>query len=149
MRTFRKRPWAGLSVDLTPLIDVIFLIIIFFIIMINFSEMHLHNVKLPKADEARRSRVAEDAKLPITIKTHDVILFERKRIQVSDLPAALRTKHADPARLTIQIRANENVPYEVIKQIMVELAHAGVAKVEFSAWQDTPEPLDEASDDAA
>jgi len=149
MRAFRRRPWASFSVDLTPLIDVIFLIIIFFIIMINFSEMHLHNVRLPKADEARRSHVAQDAKLPITIKTQDVILFERKRIQVRDLPAVLRMRHADPAKLTIQIRANENVPYEVIKQILVELAHTGIAKVEFSAWQETAEPFDEASDDAA
>jgi biopolymer transport protein ExbD len=117
--------------------------------MINFSEMHLHNVRLPKADESLRSRVAEDAKLPITIKTQDVILFERKRIQVRDLRAVLRANHADPATLTIQIRANENVPYEVIKQIMLELAQAGIAKVEFSAWQETPEPFDEASDDEA
>jgi biopolymer transport protein ExbD len=149
MRAFRKRPWASLSVDMTPLIDVIFLIIIFFIIMINFSEMHLHNVRLPKADEARRSQVAEDVKLRITIKTQDVILFERKKIRVRNLPAVLRETHADPTKLTIQIRANENVPYEVIKQIMLELAHSGISKVEFSAWQETPEPFDGDSDDAA
>jgi biopolymer transport protein ExbD len=149
MRAFRRRPWAGLSVDLTPLIDVIFLIIIFFIIMINFSEMHLHNVRLPKADEAHRSLIAEDAKLPITIKAEDVILFERRRIQVRDLPAALRAKHADPAKLTIQIRANDNVPYKIIKQIMLQLALSGIANIEFSAWQQTPEPFSEASNDAA
>ena len=149
MRAFRKRPWASLSVDMTPLIDVIFLIIIFFIIMINFSEMHLHNVNLPNADEARSSQVAQDAKMQITIKTQDVILFERRKIRVRDLPEVLRANHADPMKLTIQIRASDNVPYEVIKEIMLELAHSGIAKVEFSAWQETPEPFDGDSDDAA
>jgi biopolymer transport protein ExbD len=149
MRAFRKRPWASLSVDMTPLIDVIFLIIIFFIIMINFSEMHLHNVRLPKADEARGSQVADDAKMRITVKTEDAILFEREKIRVGNLPAVLRASHADPARLTIQIRANENVPYEVIKRIMLELAHSGISKIEFSTWPEAPEPPSRDSDDAA
>jgi len=149
MRAFRKRPWAGLTVDMTPLIDVVFLIIIFFIILINFSEMHLHNVRLPKADEAHPSRVTEDAKVTITVKGRDVIFLERQKLQVRDLSALLRKSHADPAKLTIQIRANENVPYEIIRQIMLELAHSGIAKVEFSAWQETPERLDEELHDAA
>ncbi len=149
MRAFRKRPWATLDVNMTPLIDVIFLIIIFFIIMINFSEMHIHNVRLPKADEAGRSQVAEDAKLRITIKAEDVILFERKKIRVPNLPAVLRAHHADPAKLTIQIRATENVAYEVIRQIMLELTRLGISKIEFSAWQEHPEPFDGSSDDEA
>ncbi|MEL0083145.1 MAG: biopolymer transporter ExbD, partial [Gammaproteobacteria bacterium] len=52
MRAYRKRPWARLVVDMTPLIDVIFLIIIFFIILINFSQVHIRNVILPNADQA-------------------------------------------------------------------------------------------------
>lgn len=149
MRAFRRRPWASLSVDMTPLIDVIFLIIIFFIIMINFSEIHLHDVPLPKADEARGSQVAEDEKMRVVVKTEDTVLFEREQIRVSDLPAVLRASHADPSRLTIQIRANENVPYQVIRQIMLELAHSGISQIEFSAWPEAPEPPSRDSDDAA
>ena len=53
MRTYRKREWSSLVVNMTPLINVIFLITVFMIIMINFSEVFLREVNLPKADEAK------------------------------------------------------------------------------------------------
>ena len=38
MRTHRKREWSSLSVNMVPLINVIFLITIFIVMLINFSE---------------------------------------------------------------------------------------------------------------
>ena len=142
MRAFRKRPWAELVVNMTPLIDVVFLIIIFFILLINFSELHIRNVKLPKADEARESQVDKRLKIPITIKTDGFIFLDRKRVPLEDLARALKEKRAVQHGLTIEIRADEDVPYETIKQVMIKMAQAQISKIEFSTYQEEPIPLD-------
>ena len=141
MRAYRKRPWAPFVVNMTPLIDVVFLIIIFFIIMINFSEMHIRNVILPRADEAQKSLATNKLNIPITIKSEDSIFWEREEVQVRSLPDLLARIRPDPDDITVQIRADENVPYDVIRQIMLKLALARVNKIEFSTWKETPEPL--------
>ena len=53
MLAYRKRKWSSLSVNMVPLINVIFLITIFIVMMINFSEVLIKRVNLPKADEAK------------------------------------------------------------------------------------------------
>ena len=133
MRAYRKRPWAAMAVNMTPLIDVVFLIIIFFIIMINFSEMHIRKVELPKADEVRQSKVDKQLKMLIVIKSKDMILLERKKIQVAHLAEALNSGQNLPQDITITIQAEKNVPYEVIKDVMHKLSLANISKIEFSA----------------
>lgn len=141
MRAYRKRPWAAMAVNMTPLIDVVFLIIIFFIIMINFSEMHIRKVELPKADEVRQSKVDKQLKMLIVIKSKDMILLERKKIQVAHLAEALNSGQNLPQDITITIQAEKNVPYEVIKDVMHKLSLANISKIEFSALKGSPAPL--------
>ena len=141
MRAHRKRPWAELVVNMTPLIDVVFLIIIFFIIMINFSERHIRNVALPNADEAKKSHIEKKFKIPITIKSKDVIFLERTKVSLSDLAGRLSSDIVNKNTVTIEVRADESVPYQVIKEVMIKMAQAQISKIEFSTYQDEPTPL--------
>lgn len=143
MQTRRKRTWASLVVNMTPLIDVVFLIIIFFIVMINFSEMHIRKVNLPKADEARQSLEAKDQKITIAIKADDIIFLQRKKINIDDLADAISKGHKRPEQMTVQIRADMDIPYEVLKKVMITLARARYSKIEFSTLKREPDPLEE------
>ncbi len=89
MRTYRKRPWSSLMVNMTPLIDVVFLIIIFFIMMINFSDVLIRNVVLPKADEAKKSAENTIKKISVTVKSEDFIVVGRKRVELDNIDSAL------------------------------------------------------------
>ena len=79
MRTYRKREWSSMVVNMTPLINVIFLITVFIIIMINFSEVLLRKVNLPKADEAKEIKEQIIKKIPITVKIGGAYLFGEKK----------------------------------------------------------------------
>ncbi|MBU4001464.1 MAG: biopolymer transporter ExbD [Proteobacteria bacterium] len=128
---------------MTPLIDVVFLIIIFFIIMINFSEMHIRNINLPKADEAHDSLVNKNIILPVIIKSKEMIYLDRKLVTLETLTPALENKKAKMRDFQIQIMADETVPYEVIKQVLHKLSSLGIGKIEFSTLKQSPEPLQE------
>lgn len=147
MRAYRKRSWAAMAVNLTPLIDVVFLIIIFFIIMINFSEMHIRRVNLPKADQTRESQVDKRLKVPIVIKSEDLILLKRKKIDIAILDNILRATQKNPQKITITILADETVPYSAIKEVMHKVSQAGISKIEFSTLKDRPDPLEEDQSD--
>lgn len=143
MRAYKKRPWATMAVNMTPLIDVVFLIIIFFIIMINFSEMHIREISLPKADEALPSQVEKKLKISLVVKSEDVLFINRKEIRLAELPRFLESGSVPPTNLTVDLRADENVAYEVIRHVMQKLSAANISKIEFSTLQDQPEPLQE------
>jgi biopolymer transport protein TolR len=132
-----------MAVNMTPLIDVVFLIIIFFIIMINFSEMHIRKVNLPNAEETHNSEVDKRLKMPIIIKSEDMIFLDRTRVQVSHLRSIHKIKPNMPRDVTIVIQADETVPYGVIKEVMHKLSLAGISRIEFSTIKDRPQPLQE------
>ncbi len=140
MRAYRKRPWAALFVNMTPLIDVVFLIIIFFIIMINFSEVHLRAVNLPKADEATKRHVENRLKIPITIKSEDLMFWQRQRLYLSELPDIVKGR-VDTRDITVQIRANNDVDYAVVKKVLFHLALLHIEKIEFATIDGVPDPL--------
>lgn len=143
MRAYRKRPWSALVVDMTPLIDVIFLIIIFFIILINFSQIHIRNVLLPQADEAQDSDNSNRQHIVLTIRSREAMFLDREPVTLATLPAAIRERGDSAGDLTALIRADEAVPYEVIRGAMLQFAATGVDQLEFATWQGVPAPLRE------
>lgn len=143
MRAYRKRLWSPLAVNMTPLIDVVFLIIIFFIIMINFSEMHIRKINFPKADETRASQVDKRLKVPLIIKSEDMVFLDRTKIQPAQLSRVMKKKHDAMRDLTVVIQADENVPFAVIKKVMHQLSDADIGKLEFSTLKAHPDSLQE------
>ena len=130
-------------VNMTPLINVIFLITVFIIIMINFSEVLLRKVNLPKADEAKEIKEQIIKKIPITVKSEELIFLERKRVSLDHLEQALWQMVDHPQKSTIQLRGDENIPYEIVQKVMQKIAALGITRIEFSARKEAVPPLEE------
>jgi biopolymer transport protein ExbD len=150
MRAYRKRPWSSLMVNMTPLIDVVFLIIIFFIIMINFSELHITQINLPRADAARERAAPPPQPMNVTVKSEDTIFVGRKRVALDALTDALKELGPRPAVAVATLRADEGIHYEIIKSVMEKIAAARISRIEFATFDEAPTPLEEnAGDEAA
>ena len=147
MRAYRKRKWSPLTVNMIPLINVIFLINIFIVMMINFSEVLIKKVTLPKADEAKEVTELLTQKIIITVKSEDTLFIGRTRIVPDDLEHAIRKLVPYPQGSTVQLRGEENIPYEVIQKVMLTLAALGINRIEFSASKEPVPPLERGSQD--
>jgi biopolymer transport protein ExbD len=110
MRTHRKREWSSLTVNMVPLINVIFLITIFIVMMINFSEVILKKVNLPKADEAREVKEQIIRKILITVKSEDLIFLGNKRVSLDNLEHMLWQSVHDPQGSIVQLRGERILP---------------------------------------
>ncbi len=142
MRTYRKREWSSLTVNMVPLINVIFLITIFIVMMINFSEVILKKVNLPKADEAREVKEQIIRKILITVKSEDLIFLGNKRVSLDNLEHMLWQIVHDPQGSTVQLRGEENLTYDVVQKVMQIVATLGITRIEFSTRKEAVTPLE-------
>jgi biopolymer transport protein ExbD len=125
-----------------PLINVIFLINIFIVMMINFSEVLIKRVTLPKADEAKKSTEQLIQKILVTVKSKDVVFLGRTRVTLDDLEYAIRKTVPYPQGSTVQLRGEENITYDVVEKVMLKIAALGITRIEFSASKEPVPPLE-------
>ena len=141
MRAYRKREWSSLVINMTPLIDVVFLIIIFFIMMMTFSDVLNRKVTLPKADKSTELRQNIIKRVSITVKSDKMIFVDRKKVDLYELEEHLKIKLPNPGKSTVQLRGEENLPYDIIQKVMEKIALAGITLIEFSTKKDESTPL--------
>ena len=145
MRTHRKRKWSSLTVNMIPLINVIFLINIFIIMMFNFSEVLIKRVTLPKADEAKQSTEQLIQKILVTVKSEDVLFLGRTRVTLDNLEYAIRQTVSYHQGSTVQLRGEENVTYDVVEKVSTLArfhVHAGQRGLDDHAGSRDLAPLD-------
>jgi biopolymer transport protein ExbD len=130
VRAYRKREWASFVVNMTPLIDVVFLIIIFFIMIMSFYEFLPKNVILPSADEAKPSTELKECSITVTAEGY--IVLGTQRVHLSDLAQLLRVHFPDPRGHTVEVRGDENTPYEILQKVLQEIAQAGISRIHFA-----------------
>ena len=117
----------GSGLELTPMIDVVFLLMIFFLVASKLDEADRSiDVVLPQASAAK----------PLTSKPREfVINIDRdgnyfagaKPVTLVELGGLLRQATADdPARQTVIVRADENVAHKFVVAAMDACVTAGV-----------------------
>ncbi len=72
-RRFINKPRKYHSMDLTPLIDVVFLLLIFFMVATNFSKFSSMDIKVPKSNVENKNT---------TIETIEVLLNSKKILNI-------------------------------------------------------------------
>ena len=130
MRAFRKREWASFVVNMTPLIDVVFLIIIFFIMIMSFYEFLPKNVILPSADESKTN--AELTECSITVTFEEYVIMGTQKVAVSDLGRIIRAMFPDPAGRMVEIRADQDAPFDILQKVLQQVAQAGISRIHFA-----------------
>lgn len=103
-----------ISLDLTPLIDVIFMLLIFFIVATTFVKPKFE-VALPDAESAKL--VAEKDKTPICAVTVDVagtIFFDG----IETPPDALCRKFKEHAGKIFEVFSDKSAPFGAVMNLM-------------------------------
>ncbi len=97
---FRQRPRDPVDLNLTPLIDIVFLLLIFFMVTTTFQREEVLRLKLPSAETGRR--VEEGEVLRLTISPEGEFRLEGRRIDRVSLKAALsRFRRSHPRALLV------------------------------------------------
>ena len=130
------RQAAGFS--MTPMIDVVFLLIIFFLVASHFTNQeNAVEVDLPKADEAKELPPEETPRLTVTLPDETQIFIGMKPIAAADLLEILtREKAQHKEGFQLRIRAGRKVPYSAVEPILLQAAEAGIYDVQFAVMEE-------------
>lgn len=136
---FKKSPTAPISgFDLTPMIDVTFQLIIFFMLLLNFTDAEQdQRVKLPVSELAKPPDTAYDEPLTIQLTSGGLILFANEEFtSLEQLQSALRREtqiiQAYEGKrvedVTIIVRADRNAQTGLVQEIIQASQQAGFQK---------------------
>jgi biopolymer transport protein ExbD len=103
------------SLSMTPLIDVVFLLLIFFLVATRFAEEERElELRLPEASEAK-PLTSKPQELFINIDKNGRYFVTGKLLTVSELQPVLNTAYVNnPGRASVVIRADRDCRWEPI-----------------------------------
>ena len=115
------------AIMLSPMIDMMFLLLIFFIVStMQMTELKTIPVKLPVATE---SVIQNTAKFTVTIKDDGAYWLQDKVISKQDLVNKAREEQKKDEKFHVVIRADENVQYKAVIGLLDSFKKAGVSRV--------------------
>lgn len=115
------------GLELTPMIDVVFLLMIFFLVASKLDEAdRFIDVVLPKASAAK-PLTSRPREFLVNIDREGNYFVGARPIAISDLQTLLKQAAVDnPKRQTVIVRADENVAHKFVVAAMNACAEAGI-----------------------
>jgi len=129
-RSFTETPQMETMnrVNLTPLIDVTFFILIIFILIAPMIE-HGINLNLPSASP---SKMAEPKSVTVSVSRHGDsfrVYIDNRRVELDELEERLRAlKEADPL-VSIILRADRNLKYSIVVDTLDRITESGISRL--------------------
>jgi len=133
------KTWTPDEVDpefeLTPMIDVVFLLIAFFMTLISFISAELIELQLP---EAKQATIPEDPgeRQYISVNLQGDAYFGATPISYEALPNMLRSTRAAQPTIKIYLRADAETPHRHVNRVMEACVQAGVYDLIFASNKD-------------
>ncbi len=118
------------AVDITPMLDVVFIMLIFFIVTATFTKESGIDVTAPQAATAT---VQEKANILIAIDDSNRVWINRRQVDVRSLRANIERLHAENPKGSVVIQADKNSTNEKLVQVMDASRQAGVFDIALAA----------------
>ena len=124
---FRSENEENFSLDLTPLVDVVFLLLIFFMVSTVFIDFKRQmDISLPSSKSAAPSEVLEPVKVELTVDRQ--IFLNGEKISLEEFESALSRISPSKKKSAI-IRADKNLPYGNVIKVMGMLQSAKILDI--------------------
>ncbi|WP_339461864.1 ExbD/TolR family protein [Pseudomonas sp. EA_105y_Pfl2_R69] len=138
---FRRKPRENVEINLASLIDVVFILLLFFVVTTTFTRETQLKVDLPEAASGTPPEQTELKQLEVLIAADGSYSLNAKALLKSDLDslmAALRKESAGDNSLPLIISADAQTPHQAVITAMdaagkLGFAHLRITTVEAQA----------------
>lgn len=124
----------GLSFNITPLIDIVFLLIIFFLAASHLARSEAQTpINLPVATQTQDEN-QPPRRIVVTVTADGAMQVGPRTVDLAEIEQMLLARQLDGAEpdLAVHIRADRSVPYRDIEPIMLACARAGITEIGFA-----------------
>ncbi len=129
------------DVNITPLIDVVFLLLIFFMVSTTFDRYSEMRIELPKAD-VEAEQVERPKSIELSIDREGRYYVNQNEVvntSVDTLSRALKKALSGEESLPVVINADARTPHQAVISAMEAAGQAGLYELSFSTAQEAEE----------
>ena len=118
------------ELDMTPMLDVVFIMLIFFIVTTSFVKESGVSVSSPQAQTASQQ---ENVNIFIAITADGEVWVDRRPVDPRSVRAIVARLHADNPEGSVIIQADEDSATGMLVEVMDQVRLAGVEKIAIAA----------------
>ena len=130
----KKKRRIGISIDMTPMVDVAFLLLIFFMCTTQFKPPEKDKITLPESNSEAKSPESEIITIAVTKRPSVRVLYRQGGQEVSrelspeavptDLGTILSNARAANPMARMIVKMDKEAPYGIMADMMVALQDA-------------------------
>jgi biopolymer transport protein ExbD len=128
-RVFSANRGATEDINISPLIDMVFILLIFFIVTTVFVEET--GVEVTKPQAASQIQLEKNSIL-IAITANNNVVYGGRDIGVNGVRSVVKRLIQDDPKMPVIIQADENVPTRILVRVIDEAKLAGANSVNIS-----------------
>ncbi|WP_456375644.1 ExbD/TolR family protein [Thiolapillus sp.] len=121
------------TIDLTPLMDIVFIMLIFFIVTTSFIKESGVDVNRPSANTAERK---EHGNILIAITANDEIWMDKRPVDIRAVRANVERLKAESPEASVVIQADKDSKNGLLVQVMDQVHLAGILNISIAAVKD-------------
>lgn len=118
------------DIDMTPMLDIVFIMLIFFIVTTSFVKETGIDVSRPNASTAERK---ERGNILIAIKPDGAVWIAKRKVELRAVRANVERLHAENPEGTVVIIADKEAQTGTLVEVMDQVRLAGVYNVSIAA----------------
>ena len=122
----RKSLYEEQELNMTPLIDCVFLLLIFFMVTTVFKQPYSLQVVLP---EAQQAQIVEEKKLVATITQDGRMEINRHLVTLDNLEQVLLREKEGTRSLTLVVRTDQETPHKYLLDLFEVAKRVGIEKI--------------------
>lgn len=123
---FEGRARISRNLDLAPLIDVVFLLLVFFMLTSAFIVQESIDLSLP---EARSAQSVEEAPIIISVQADGTVTVGSTEVELVDLSEKLKQKAKGLKEPRVTLRTDAKVEVQQMVSVMDEIREAGILNI--------------------
>lgn len=122
------------ELQLIPFIDILFVLIIFFMVTTTFSNVSNGlNVKLPSSNV---KEVSPDTEVIVSITKEGFIYVNNAKVDLEEFEAEVSKKLKEFEKTNVVIRADEELEYKTVVKVISMSKNAGALEVDIATEED-------------
>ncbi len=124
----RRQRRSSVGLNLTPLIDIVFLLLVFFLLTAHFVKEKRLDIELPKAQSG--DQVEEEKVVEVEINQEGTILVNNRPTPDESLVETLKGALHAPVEKRVRLRADASTPLNRVVKVMDASRIAGAESLD-------------------
>jgi len=136
LERIKRRSGGTLILEITPLIDVVFLLLIFFMLATSFDERSAFKIDLPKSTAAKRKSTLKEVQVLVDKDRNVYVRYtdnsgksQNEKLDLTSFVSVVSEKLNNSESKDVIISADKDIDYGFIVEIMSLLKESGASAI--------------------